>query len=143
MQKKFLSIDYGEKFVGLATYHQGNDPYPLKYGRLANRGDKHLFQELKQIIEQEDITDIICGIPFFTDGKESKNTLKIRSFFQKLQHYLGSQFIYHEQDETLTSSEAKDRMQNSPEYNFQVDINQIDALSAQIILEDFLKKDGV
>ena len=56
---------------------------------------------------------------------------------------MGEQYQYFEQDETLTSQEAKDRMQNSPEYNFQIDVNRIDALSAQIILEDFLKKDQV
>lgn len=139
MQKKFLSIDYGEKFVGIATFHQGFDPYPLKWGRIANRGDALLCKELKSLFMQEEITDVICGIPYFTDGKESKNTLKIKKFFSYLQTYCGDQWKYYEQDETLTSNEAKDRMLNSPEFNFKVDINQIDALSAQIILEDFLR----
>lgn len=140
MHKKFLSIDYGEKFIGIATFHPGVDPYPLKHGRMANKGERKLFQELLQLFQQEDITDIICGIPYFTDGKESKNTLKIKEFFLKLQNFCGDTFFYHQQDETLTSHEAKDRMLNSPEFNFKIDLNQIDALSAQIILEDYLKK---
>lgn len=140
MQKKFLSIDYGEKFLGLATFHPGVDPYPLKFGRLANKGEALVYEDIFKLVKHEDITDIICGIPYFTDGKESKNTLKIKDFFAKLEKHCGQNFNYYQQDETLTSHEAKDRMLNSPEFNFKVDINQIDALSAQIILEDFLKK---
>lgn len=140
MHKKFLSIDYGEKFLGLATYHLGSDPFPLKHGKMPNKTEKQVFIDLKQLLIQEEITDIICGIPYFTDGKESKNTLKIKEFFTKLEKYCGPKYQYHQQDETLTSHEAKDRMLNSAEYNFKVDMNQIDALSAQIILEDFLKK---
>ena len=139
MQKKFLSIDYGEKFVGIATFYEGCDPYPLKWGKIANKGETQLFKELKALFLQEEITDVICGIPYFTDGKASKNTLKIKKFFSHLQIYCGDQLKYYEQDETLTSNEAKDRMLNSPEFNFKIDINQIDALSAQIILEDFLR----
>ena len=44
------------------------------------------------------------------------------------------------QDETLTTYEAKDRMKNSAKFNFKVDPKQIDELSAVIILEDFIKK---
>ena len=121
MQKKFICIDYGEKFVGLATYHEGLDPYPLKWGRLSNKGEKQLLGELMKLFKQEDITDVICGIPYFTDGKESKNTIKIKNFFLVLQQYCGDQYSYHEQDETLTSSEAKDRMLHSPEFNFKID----------------------
>lgn len=140
MQKKYLSIDYGEKFLGLATYDEARDPYPLKYGRLANKGEVNLLKELSQLLHQEEITDIIFGIPYFTDGKESKNTLKIKEVFTKIENYFGAKYRFHQQDETLTSHEAKDRMLNSPEFNFKVDVNQIDALSAQIILEDYLKK---
>ena len=140
MTKKFLSIDYGEKFLGLATFHQGFDPFPLKYGRISNRGNTLIYKDLKHILEQEDVTDIICGVPYFTDGKESSNTRKIKDFLAKLKSFCGGNYRYHEQDETLTSHEAKDRMLNSAEYNFSIDLKQIDALSAQIILEDFIKK---
>jgi putative Holliday junction resolvase len=43
------------------------------------------------------------------------------------------------QDETLSSYSAKDRMENSPQFNFKVDLKQIDAVAATIILEDFLQ----
>lgn len=137
--KKYMSIDYGEKFIGLATYEPGRDPFPLKYGRLENKGEKDVLQKLKQVVNDELITDIVVGVPYFTDGKESSNTKKIKKFINTLQQYLNDLIQIHEQDETLTSNEAKDRMLNSAEFNFKVDLSQIDALSAQIILEDFLK----
>ena len=42
-------------------------------------------------------------------------------------------------DETLTTFEAEQRMQNDPKYNFKIDLKKIDELSATIILEQFLK----
>jgi putative Holliday junction resolvase len=49
----------------------------------------------------------------------------------------------HEQDETLSTYEAEERMKRSPRYNFQVNLSEIDAVSATVILEDFLRAQGV
>lgn len=143
MAKKYLALDYGDKFIGLASFEPEIDPFPLKYGRLENKGEKFIFSRLKDIIDNELITDVIVGVPYFTDGSESSNTKKIKKFIQSLTSFLGKNTTVHEQDETLTSNEAKDRMLNSPEFNFRVDLSQIDALSAQIILEDFMKTNKI
>ena len=66
-------------------------------------------------------------------------TKKIRQFGEILTNHFHPLPIYF-QDETLSTFEAQDRMKNSPRYNFKICLEEIDALAATIILEDFLKK---
>lgn len=136
--KSILAIDFGKKFTGLATFKVGHDPYPLAYGRIEFLNENHVIKQIKQIIHDEFIDIIVLGIPYFTDGTPSKLTLEIQAFGKKLAKELPEQKLF-EQDETLSTFEAEERMKNSPQYNFKVDLKQIDAVAATIILEDFLK----
>ncbi|MBL7664946.1 MAG: Holliday junction resolvase RuvX [Bacteriovoracaceae bacterium] len=132
-----LSIDYGTKVIGLATFTPGKDPYPVAYGTIIFKSEKQVIEDIKKIIESENIEVLVFGIPRFTDGKESKMTQKMKAFYKKLSSTIKIQT--YEQDETLTTFEAKERMLNSPRYNFKIDMKKIDEVSATIILEDFIK----
>lgn len=134
---KYLGIDYGEKVIGLATYQPGTDPFALIHGRIIVKNDQTTFSELKTITNDEAIDAIILGLPFYTDGKESDMTKKVRLFGEKL-HQKINDIPLHFQDETLSSFEAEERMKNDPRYNFKVDPKMIDALSAVIIIESFI-----
>jgi putative Holliday junction resolvase len=135
--KMILSIDYGQKFTGLAYFHTGRDPYPLPLDRIQYNNDENLIKSIKQYIDDEMADVVVVGVPYFTDGTESKMTKIVKDFINKLSSSI-QQTVY-EQDEALSSYEAKQRMENSPRYNFKIDMKQIDALAASIILEDFLK----
>jgi len=141
----YLSIDYGEKYIGLGIFHEGLDPYPLKYGRIRNDRMTAVLKEIYDIIVGEEIHQIIIGLPRFPDGKDSKMTKVVQEFVDKIYEVIKIQSkeekkidIYY-QDETLSTYEAEQRMKTMPEYNFKIDLSQIDALSAVIILEDYLK----
>jgi putative Holliday junction resolvase len=134
--QKILAIDYGSKFTGIATFYAGHDPFPLPYGRIKFQSEDQLIREIKTICDNELVTLVVFGVPKFTDGTESTMSKTIRAFGEKLKVKLGLPFF--EQDETLTTFEAEERMKNSPRYNFKVDLNAIDALSASIILEEFI-----
>lgn len=135
--KSIIAIDYGRKFTGIASYKVGNDPYPLMWGRVPYQDDEKLIHDLKTIIKDEFADVLIVGVPYFTDGTESTLTKEIKAFIK----YANSQIDVPvlEQDETLTTFEAEERMKSSPQFNFKVDLKQIDALSAVVILELFLK----
>ena len=135
--KHLLGIDYGRKFTGLGTYKVGIDPFPLAWGRIKYENDDQLIKEIQQIINDEFIEIIVVGLPFFTDGKESTMTKTIRAFNTKLAETVN--LPVYVVDETLTTFEAEERMKNDPKYNFQVDLKQIDAVSATIIIEQFVK----
>ncbi len=134
--KCLLGIDFGEKFIGLAVYTSGKDPYPLPFDRLANRGNNSMLKDLISITQNEFVDAVVVGLPFLTDGKATTMTSKAREFYSLLTQNLT--IPVYEQDETLSTFEAKERMKNSPRYGFQIDMNKIDALSASIILEDFI-----
>lgn len=135
--KSLLAIDFGEKVIGLATYCVNRDPYPTPYGRIINKGLEVVKKELKRVVDDECIDMIIVGLPRLTDGKETKSTERARQFLQ----WVAQEFTQEvcEQDETLSTFEATERMKSSPRYNFSVDLTQIDAVSASIILEDFIR----
>lgn len=134
--KHLLSIDYGTKVVGLASFAVGRDPFPLCHGRIIYRDDEQVIQEIQEHIEENVFDTLILGLPLFTDGMESEMTKTVRKFGEQLEKATGLKLYL--QDETLSSFEAEDRMKNSPQYNFKVDLKKIDVLAASIILEDFL-----
>ncbi len=135
--KCIMAIDFGEKFMGISLYRVGVDPYPLAHGRIANTSEEFVSLELSKIISDELVDIIVIGVPYFLDGKASKMTQKILEFCQHINQKFS--LPVYRQDETLSSYSAKDRMENSPQYNFKVDLKQIDAVAATIILEDFLQ----
>lgn len=136
--KTVLALDFGEKFIGVATYCVNRDPYPTPYGRIANIGDGAVIKELNRIVDDECVDIIVIGLPHLTDGKKTSTTQKAQNFI----NFIREQFTLpiEEQDETLSTFEAESRMKNSPRYNFQVDLKQIDAVAASVILEDFIRR---
>lgn len=137
---RLLGLDYGSKVVGTALYHLGRDPFPMPFEKVVVKSEGQLLKDLKQLASDELIDFIILGIPYLTDGRESDLTRKIKLFGRELEAALNLPVI--EQDETLSTFEASERMKNSPRYNFQVDPKQIDSLCAAIILEDFCRHQG-
>ena len=136
--KAMLGIDYGEKVIGLASFCPGKDPFVLLAGRIVVKDHDQVLEELSHFIEEEFIEVIVLGLPHHKDGNESEMTQKVKAFGEKLAQRFSDCGLYF-QDETLTTFEAQERMKASPRFNFQVDLKQIDAMSASIILEDFFK----
>ncbi len=133
-----LGIDFGEKFIGLASYCVNRDPYPTPYGRIQNKSEDYVLKELKRVISDESIDIIVIGVPHLLDGKKTSSTARAESFINLIREHLS--LPVEEQDETLSTFEAESRMKNSPQYNFQVDLSKIDAVAASVILEDFIRR---
>lgn len=136
--KNLLALDFGEKFIGVATYCVNRDPFPTPYGRIQNTGPDAVVKELKRIIDDEFIDLIIIGLPHLVDGQKTSTTAKAQNFVNFIREHFT--LPIEEQDETLSTFEAESRMKNSPRYNFQVDLKQIDAVAASVILEDFIRR---
>ena len=136
---RILGIDYGHKVIGLSTYAFNIDPYPLLYGRIIVESESKTLNEIQRICTDEFIDTIVLGLPFLTDGQESSMTKKVRLFGETLKKELGHVKLFY-QDETLTTYEAQERMKNDPSFNFTVDPQRIDEVSAAIIIESFLNE---
>ena len=138
LNKRILSIDFGTKVIGTAMFCPGRDPFPYMSEKIIYKSHEESIKTLKNLADNEDIDVVVIGIPYFLDGKESQNTINIKNFSQLLKMSLLDRDFF-EQDETLTTKAAEERMKNSPEFNFKVDPTKIDCLSATIILEDFIR----
>jgi len=134
--KKILAVDYGTKTVGLAIFAPG-DPYPRPYDTVAYHDDDKLIDAIRRAVSVESISIVVLGMPRFLDGKPSSMTARVEGFSDALKEALSPLPLF-EQDEALSSTEARERMRESPRYNFKVDPAKIDELAAAIILEDFL-----
>ena len=66
-RKKFLSIDYGTKYIGTAISDQTNI-ISIPYKTL---DEKSLKDGINEIIKKENIYGIIIGMPYHLDGSES------------------------------------------------------------------------
>lgn len=136
--KRILAIDFGTKVIGTAMFCPGRDPFPFAAEKIIYKSHAESIKSLMNLIANEDIEIVVIGIPYFLDGKESTNTVNVRTFGQQLKSVLKDQEFF-EQDETLTTKAAEERMLNSPEFNFKIDPTKIDCVSATIILEDFIR----
>lgn len=136
--KTILAMDFGEKFIGVATYCVNRDPFPVPFGRIQNLSETHVIKELKAIIDNESVELVVIGVPRLTDGKTTNMTTKAVTFVNFIRNQIT--LPVEEQDETLSTYEAESRMKNSARYNFQVDLKQIDAVAASVILEDFIRR---
>jgi putative Holliday junction resolvase len=137
--KNILAIDYGEKVIGMASFTPGREPFPITFGRIINEGLGKSLTEIKQVIDDEVFEVVVFGVPYLTDGSESDKTKQMKEIFTMLKKQ-SPDVEFFDQDETLTTQAAKDRMANSAQYNFQIDMKKIDEVSAVIILEDFIRR---
>lgn len=138
VNKKIMAIDFGTKVVGTAFFCPGRDPFPYIGEKIIFKSQAETIARLKQIIEDESVDVLVLGVPYFIDGKESETTKLVKNFGKLLQASCPEQQFF-EQDETLTTKAAEERMLNSPQFNFKIDVTMIDCVSATIILEDFIR----
>jgi putative Holliday junction resolvase len=78
-----LAIDYGTKNIGLALVDT-NLGVVLPFGVVQNQESRIKNQEVISLIKKEKIDKIIVGLPMGLDGKENKNTERIRKFVEEL-----------------------------------------------------------
>lgn len=136
--KKIMAIDFGSKVLGTAFFCPGRDPFPYIGQKIISNSDLETIKFLGLLIEEESVEVLVLGVPYFIDGKESETT-KLVKRFGKLIKTSFPPLEFFEQDETLTTKAAEERMKNSAQFNFKIDMTKIDCVAATIILEDFIR----
>ena len=131
---RILAIDYGDVRVGLALSdltHTIATPFKTLYFKNMD----HLLNQLSQIIKDNEVEQIVVGIPYNMKGIDTKQTEKVRDFIVILEDKLG--MTINLIDERLTSSEAEKFMhQMDIKTGFNKD--SIDKIAASIILQEYL-----
>ncbi len=122
--RSFLAFDFGTKRVGVAS---GNTltrtATPLR--TVAAEGDARFFT-LGALIAEWKPDGLVVGVPFHPDGAPHDNTSRAQRFARQLHGRF--KLPVHEVDERYTTTEAH-----------AYGAADVDATSAAIILEQFLK----
>lgn len=130
MEKSFLGIDYGEKRIGLAL--AGEKERLAKTFKII-----HKLKELDDIVPAKNVKAFVIGLPLQPDGMEGEIVSQVRLFAERLKEKYG--LPIHWQDERKTSCEAETYLKEGlfmrPEKRKAI----LDAESARVILERWLK----
>ena len=132
---RILGIDYGQKKIGLALGDtEIKVASPLEVWRHTG-DDSEVAKRLIELIVNEDITEIVLGVPKTHEGITTKRG-EVHERFGKLLKTL-TLIPVIEVDESFTSKESQ-RLQQ--EYGTDV---QEDALAAMLILQEYFENDDI
>ncbi len=129
-----LGLDVGDKRIGIAVSDLLNitaQGLPT-YTRTQNEGDASYFCNL---IKEQNVTKIVCGLPKNMDGSEGFQAQKVRDFALELENISGLKVIFW--DERLTTKSAKATLHQLETKRKKVKEN-IDKIAAVYILQGYM-----
>lgn len=135
---RVIGIDYGDARVGVAVSDET--------GFLASAvctvnvtGMRDACKKVAEKIKELNGTLIVLGLPKNMDGSESFRAEKSRAFAEMIGDATSLEVVF--MDERLSTVEAYTYM-NITDFNGKKRRDVVDALSAQIILQSYLDKEG-
>jgi len=135
---RVLGIDYGDAKVGLAI----TDPLGITAQGLETvmykRNDKILLKKLDELMDEYEISTIVVGMPYNTDGSKTERAEVTEKFLHKLRCKYNKIKI-ETVDERYTTI-AANRTLNFLEVNKKKKKEIEDTLAAVYILETFINK---
>lgn len=124
-----LSLDYGEKRVGVAIAHTvARMPRPL----ITLVNSETLLADIRNLVAQEAVCLVVVGLPRGMDGGYTAQTHAAEQFADKLRATLVVPVELA--DETLTSVDAEVSLSDDKQHTK----GDIDSMAASLILERYL-----
>jgi putative Holliday junction resolvase len=134
---RVLAVDYGTVRLGLAISDAGQQfasPYQ-NYTRVSTVRD---LQYLRRVIQQEQVTQIVVGLPVHLDGRESEKSSEARRFAAWLERETGLPVTLY--DERFSSVEAETHLLAGKLSRKRRKARR-DMLAAQVLLAAYLESD--
>lgn len=137
---RYLGIDYGAKRIGIALSDEGGKiAFPREtLTCLSDRqgGDfEKILAKIREICVKEEVGQVVVGLPFSFEGRETAQTEETKNFAEKLKKAASLPVEF--ENEILTS-----RMVERDIKEGRIKKEKIDAASAAIILQSYLDKHG-
>jgi putative Holliday junction resolvase len=127
---RILAIDFGDRRIGLATC-DATEQVVTPRRTVLRQSDSQAAREIALFCREEEVEQIVLGLPRTPEGAESPFAERVRSFRKKLSSIAPVPIEFHE--ETLTSWEAEHRLGSGPH-----DKAEIDRKAAAVLLTDYL-----
>ena len=131
---RIMGVDYGDARTGIAV----SDLLCTIVGTatvIHSRNTDKTIAEIKKIIEQSQVGEIVVGLPRNMDGSEGPRAALCREFAQRLREETGLQVAFW--DERRTTVEAHNIL-SEHNYHGKKRKNTVDAVAASLILEGYL-----
>lgn len=136
---RLMGIDFGDARVGIAL----SDPLGMMaqgYKTIKNDGTQQLFVEIQSIIKEKEVTKIVVGLPKNMDNSEGFRADATKAFAKTLSTYTDIPIEYS--DERLTTVSAHG-MLSEMNVRGKKRKGAVDTLSAALILETYMRKNGL
>ncbi len=130
MASNVIALDVGEKRIGIAIA-DSEIPFPQPLTTMDN--DTDVWTELTSLIKDNNVSTVVIGLPRNMQGEETKQSGFSREFAARLSKKTSCLIEF--QDESLTSIKAEQELSGKKQTYTK---DQIDALAATYILEDYL-----
>ena len=128
-----MALDVGEKRIGVAI---ASTIAKIAHPDRTLSNDESVWLHLQAIIDENAISKIIIGLPRNMSGEETQQSNVIRDFADDLRKHIALPVQF--QDESVTSIAAEEILQKKGK---PYDKSDIDAQSAVLILDDYLRSD--
>jgi putative Holliday junction resolvase len=136
MNKRYLGLDLGTKTLGVSITDRSNTIiFPHVTIRFKKEDYDDAINQVKTIIEKENITDIAIGLPKNMDGSLGFASQRTLNFIPKLEKLGVNVFTV---DERLTSVEAE-RILHENNLKSKEFKDKVDMEAAVLILESYLR----
>ena len=128
----YIGIDFGDNLIGIAKC---DGHIATIVTTIEVTGIKDAVKKTADIIKEHNAKTVVIGIPKNMDSTEGYRSKRTREFGKLLEEETGITPVYF--DERLTTSQAYVYM-NETDFRSKNRTGVIDALSAKIILQDYL-----
>jgi putative Holliday junction resolvase len=132
-QSTLIGIDYGEAKTGVAL---GRNSLVTPLQTFKNLPDGTLIHEIIKIAMENEAVAFVLGIPLQADGRETKQSLKVRGF-AKLLKILARKPIFMQNEFGTTEESIKEAISNGIRQSKRT---SNDHLAAALILKDFYQE---
>ena len=136
---RILGIDYGTRRIGLALSDPTatiSQPLPTLTRRAGKRAP---VGAIAQIATENEVSEIVVGLPLSMEGEESEWTAEVREFGAKLALRAGVEVFYL--DERMTSVRAEQAVRGiGLKKSDRESKERVDAAAAMLILQNYLDR---
>ncbi len=130
---RFLGIDYGNKRIGISISDKSN-VIANPYSTIINKSFSDVINQIISIIEKEEVTDIVIGLPLSFSFGDTEQTELTQKFIDYLNLKL-PEIKVHIENEILSTKEAENRLDDLENKN-----SVIDQTASSLILQGYLDK---
>lgn len=131
---RVMAIDLGEKRIGVAV----SDPtrtVASAHSVLKRKSRRQDFERIGRLIQQEEVTLLVMGLPIPLGGVEGQRAAWVRDYTADLKQHVSVPVEFW--DESLSTKQAEASLRARGKRGKQIK-ERIDAVAAAFILQDYL-----